>query len=295
MIDPNLRFTIVYACDNNFVPLLAASIKSLEANSPGVVKDVYVMNDKISAKNVEKLKSSFNSPELNLIIRDAEDITGPSNTVPRFYTKALPSTSFFRLYIEKIVPKGTKRVLYLDSDMIVLEHISRLWEIDLEGNIIAAVQDPGILTLGCAWGGGVKNYADFGYKSEDKYLNSGMLLIDLDKWVKEEVMRKTLEVSQNYRDSIVYADQYCINAVLANRWLALDSKWNHFVNNNEPGAYLLHYTGLKPIYSDYPYSKEYQDIFYKYLNQTAWNGMPLRSKADRMFGMVKQFLRKVIS
>ena len=295
MIDQNQRLNVVYACDNTFVPLLAASIKSLEINSPGVIKDIHIVNDNISAKNIQKLKNSFNSQEINLIIHETKDVTGPTNNVPRFYGQALPSTTFYRLYVQNIVPKGTERVVYLDADMIVLEHLTKLWEIDLKGNILAAVQDPGIKTLGCSWGGGIKNYADFGYQSEDKYLNSGMLVIDLPAWIKNEVMEKALEVSVNHRKHLVYADQYCINAVIANRWLPLDSKWNHFVNNDEPGAFLIHYTGLKPIYTNYPYSKKYQDIFFQYLNKTAWKDMKLITITAQKIRLAKHFLRKLIS
>lgn len=293
MIDPEKKLIIVYASDNNFAPLLAASIKSVELNSPGIQKEIYVVSDGIKADNISKLRQSITSPEVNLHIVDVKTIVGDTMKMPTLYLKALPSTTFVRLFIENIVPTDAERVLYLDADMIVQEHLSKLMVTDLQGNIIGAIQDQGILTLGCSWGGGVKNYEELGFKSEDKYFNAGLLLIDLKKWKEFRVMEKSLEASVKYRKHMVYADQYCLNAVLATRWLELDPRWNHLVSNDEPGAFLIHFIGVKPIYEGYPYSEAYRKIFFGYLNQTEWKGMKLVTKGGQKLTFVKQFMKKI--
>jgi lipopolysaccharide biosynthesis glycosyltransferase len=293
MTSTDKRLSIVYACDNNFAPLLAASIKSLEINSPGSQKDIYIIDDGISATSRKKLISSVNTDEITLKFLLVKDVVGKIK-IPYFNNAALPVTTFFRLFVHTFIPEGTERVLYLDSDMIVLGNVKELWEVDLGNNIIGAVQDPGIKTLGCEWGGGVRNWKDLGYQSEDKYLNAGLLLIDLKKWNEFDVCTKALDAAVKYQKHIVYGDQYCLNAVLANRWLPLDPEWNHLVDNDKPGAKLLHYIGNKPIYTNYTYGKKYRDIFFSYLDQTEWKNFKLVGAFTRQMRMVKRFIRKII-
>lgn len=293
MVKSDTRKAIVYACDNNFVSLLGASIKSLEINSPGNLLDIYVINDGISKTNLQRLQKTITSTDINLKIINIEDVKGARENVPRLFGQVLPITTFFRLFIHTFLPSETDRVLYLDCDMIVLGNIAELWEVDLKGRILAAVQDPGIKTLGCSWGGGVKNYEELGFKSDDKYLNAGLLLINLKEWIAEEIPRKALEAAVKYRQYIVYSDQYCLNAVLATRWVELDPEWNHLVSNDVEGAKLLHYIGNKPNYTNYQYSKKYQMIFFEYLNQTPWKTSKLIGPVSRRLRLIRQFIKKI--
>lgn len=287
------QFDIVYACDNNFVPLLAASIKSVEINSPGSVKNIYVIDDGIKPSNLEKLKRSFTSPDINLSFHLVKDVMGKNVNIPYFNNPRLPVTTFFRLFISSFMPEDTEKVLYLDSDMIVLGNIKELWDVDLTNHIIGAVQDPNIQTLGCSWGGGVVNYADLGYQADDKYFNAGLLLINFKKWKEFNVTEKALEAAVKYQRYIKWGDQYCLNVVLANRWLELDPEWNHLVDNEKPGAKLIHYIGNKPIYDNYPYSIKYRDIFFNYLNKTLFKDFKPVTKMQRQIQMVKRFIRKI--
>jgi len=292
MISTDSRLSIVYACDNNFVPLLAASIKSLEINSAGSQKDIYIIDDGISPANRQKLIRSIGTDEITLKFLLVKDVVGKI-TIPYFNNAALPVTTFFRLFVHTFIPEETERVLYLDSDMVILGNIKELWDVDFGDNIIAAVQDPGIKTLGCSWGGGVRNWEELGYQSEDKYLNAGLLLINLKKWNEFDVCTKALDVAVKYQKHIVYGDQYCLNAVLANRWLELNPEWNHLVDNDKPGAKLLHYIGNKPIYTNYTYNSAYSDIFFEYLNKTEWKNFKLVGAFTRRVRMVKRFIRKI--
>ncbi|MCJ8210412.1 glycosyltransferase family 8 protein [Mucilaginibacter sp. RS28] len=292
MTGTDKRLSVVYACDNNFAPLLAASIKSLEINSAGSLIDVYIIDDGISSSGIQKLKQSVTSSDVALKFYPVKEVVGKIK-LPYFNNARLPVTTFFRLFVHTFIPEGTERVLYLDSDMIVLGNIRELWDIDLGDHIVAAVQDPGIKTLGCSWGGGVRNWEELGYHSEDLYLNAGLLLINYKKWVEFDVCNKALDAAVKYQKYIVYGDQYCLNVVLANRWLPLDPEWNHLVDNDQPGAKLLHYIGNKPIYTNYSYSEKYRDIFFDYLKKTAYRDFKMVSGFTRQVRMVKRFFRKI--
>ena len=56
--------------------------------------------------------------------------------------KRLSNIVYARLMIDRLVGPDVDRVLYLDCDMLVREDIGFLFDLDLEGNSIAAVRDP---------------------------------------------------------------------------------------------------------------------------------------------------------
>jgi lipopolysaccharide biosynthesis glycosyltransferase len=289
------KLTIVYACDNNFAPLLAASIKSLELNSSGSHKDIFIIDDKISSVNIEKIKQSVASNEVALHFVPAKTIIPKEYSIPYFNNSALPITTFFRLFIENFIPKSTKKVLYLDSDMIVLENVKKLFDTNIDNYILAAVQDPGIKTFGCEWGGGVRNHEELGYPADTKYFNAGLLLINLPKWIESGACRTALEYAVKYNKHIVYGDQYCLNAALGNKWLELDSSWNHLADTFIPNPNLIHYIGHKPIYTNYANQDAYRKIFFDYLNQTAWQNIKLVGRRRRGVAMIKRFIGKLIN
>lgn len=288
------EFVIVYACDNNFAPLLAASIKSIEVNSTGSQKDIYIIDDKISKINIKKIKQSITSKEINLKFIPAKTIISKKYHIPYFNNTSLPVTTFFRLFIENFLPDNVTKVLYLDSDMIVLEDIKKLFETNIDNYILAAVQDPGILTFGCHWGGGIRNYQELGYSADTKYFNAGLLLINLPMWIEHNTCRTALEYAVKYNKHIVYGDQYCLNAVLGDKWLELDSSWNHLADTFNPNPNLIHYIGHKPIYTNYANRAEYKDIFFEYLNQTVWQNFKLIGRSGRMIAMAKRFIGKIM-
>ncbi len=293
-------YQIIYACDNNFVALLAASIKSLEVNSPGSVKLIYIIDDGISSSNKRKLIQSFTTEEIGLQFIPHKKIIGSGLNIPYFNNSQLPLTAFFRLFIAHVLPLKTEKALYLDCDTIVLGDISGLWETDISNHIIAAVQDLNIKRFDCDWGG-VRNYADLGYPGDTPYFNSGVLLFNVPKWIAFKGLEKTLAAASQHKQHILYADQYCLNVVLANNWLMLDPLWNHLVDyclidkSYHPDPFILHFTGIKPIYTNYSYSEEYKAIFLKYLQMTSWKNTRPAGRFKRKLASLKRVLRKLLS
>ncbi|KAJ6311317.1 hypothetical protein OIU77_013146 [Salix suchowensis] len=46
--------------------------------------------------------------------------------------------NYARIYLADIIPSDVKRVIYLDSDLVVVDDIAKLWEVDLENRVLAA-------------------------------------------------------------------------------------------------------------------------------------------------------------
>ena len=101
-----------------------------------------------------------------------------------YYTK----TTYFRLFIPNLYPQYDKAI-YLDSDIVVLGDIAKLYNEDIGDNLVAAVPDNVIQTN--------KVFQDYvervvGIATYKNYFNAGMLLMNLDEMRKFDFQNKFL-------------------------------------------------------------------------------------------------------
>jgi lipopolysaccharide biosynthesis glycosyltransferase len=160
--------------------------------------------------------------------------------------------------------RDARRVLCLDADMIVLSSLHLLLDHDLGGYAVGAVSDICIEAQRSAYGAPVR------------YLNAGLLLVDTERWIAQEVGDRCEQQLLRFGEDLRYFDQDALNLALGQDWLALDQLWNvfHFTEIAqskalpkrltdpeehqrlkvlEQRARILHYVGqLKPWHKDYP-------------------------------------------
>ncbi len=177
---------IALASNNNYAVLMAALIKSIIHNHHSDESLVFfLLNDQISKTNQAKVNALVqNSPEVSLKWFDANQVF-PKNVKFPEDGSAFPSTAYLRLFAPHIALTETKRLIYFDVDMIVRKDVSEIWNMDLQGFTMAAVLDV-TKTVGCTWGG-IPNYKELGLPADAKYFNSGLMVIDCEKWVAQNI------------------------------------------------------------------------------------------------------------
>lgn len=271
MLSPMDKITIVSVCDNHYSILLAVLIKSIEVNhKTGEVIDYYIVSDNISTKNKKRIMGSVSGNMIELHWIEMADAIPTGMKLPGDRS-SYPLNIYVRLFIPYFLPADIEKALYLDVDMLVLEDISKLFNTDLDGKPIAAAVDYIAKKIGSCYGG-IKNYKELGLEPEGKYLNSGLILIDNNKWRDQQITEKIINCVSDNKSFADFPDQYGYNVVLAGQWLELDERWNFFVSAPEVmPPYLIHYIHRKPIYKSYPYKERYREIFYKYLALTQFN------------------------
>lgn len=284
------HISIVCVCDNHYAILLAALIKSVESNHhTGEILDFFIVEDGITQKNKLRIQKHLDTTKTRLkwfpisacLPKDAKLPVDKSNAPMNVYT---------RLFIPHFVPKEVKKVIYLDVDMIMLEDISKLWYTNLEGKIVAAVQDQ-FIQIVSRWGG-LSNYKELGLKEDNKYFNSGLMIIDIEKWENADITNRVFDTINTNISNALYQDQYGLNAVLALHWFALDPLWNRFAYSEEERPFLIHFTSRKPIYKSYEYSERYKAIFYEYLRMTDWKNFKPIGEATRYLKKIHNILEK---
>lgn len=284
------NITLIVASDNHYAILLGALIKSIEENHKTSEKiDLYIIDDGISESNRKKISQTATPAVTTLYWFKTREVLPPGIRIP-VDKSAFPITTYLRLFAPYIIPAEIHRFIYLDVDMIMLEDVSKLWHIDLQGRLLGAVQDLS-KTVGSDWGG-IPHYQKFGFKADDLYFNAGLIVGDAVRWRKEDVSNRVIKAISDNLHEVNLADQYGLNVVLNNQWLPLDERWNAFSALDIKDPYLIHFLDIKPIFKTYRSSPAYREEFYKYLDLTPWKDFKPISDYHRLARKAYNKLRK---
>lgn len=285
--------SIALASNNNYAILMATLIKSIIVNH--YTKEpitFYLLNDHISNANQAKLNSlTKDTPQHKLVWKTAKEVF-PKNVKFPTDASAFPPTAYLRLFAPTIVLKDVKKLIYFDVDMVVKGDVAELWKTDMQGYTMAAVLDVG-KTAGCKWGG-IPNYKALGIDANAPYFNSGMMLIDCEKWIANDVPDQVFKTMRDNIEHVNYADQYGLNVVFSGKWLQVDPFWNWFANNYHPNPKCIHYLDIKPFYKSYNSDQVLRKEFFTYMDMTPWRGAPLKSDFSRLFGKAVIKLKKKV-
>ena len=232
---------IVYASDNNFAEILGISMISLFENNKGCREiDVYILDDGINEDNKAKLNSigeEFNRTIFFKRIPNLHELAGVE-----IHTNSRWSLSAFsRLFLEKILPENVNKVLYLDCDILINHSLEDMYDTKLGEYYCGGVWD-------CISDGHKSN---IGLLSSDNYINSGMMLISLDNWRKNNLCDYFIKFINSYGGDIPYVDQGVINGTISKHIKILDLRYNCYT-----AAYdfsykdLLRYRKPSVYYSD---------------------------------------------
>jgi lipopolysaccharide biosynthesis glycosyltransferase len=129
-------------------------------------------------------------------------------------------TAYGRLILCDII--NEERVLYLDADLVVELDVLEAENIYLNNYALGAVN-------GCELSyalDGAFIMREFGLSSKSIYFNSGILLIDLNKWRSRKIKEKCLEIARKYPMDLLSHDQTLLNIIFANNYERLPDKFN---------------------------------------------------------------------
>jgi lipopolysaccharide biosynthesis glycosyltransferase len=163
--------------------------------------------------SIHKFKRFFNKYDVtvNFIRCDFRRIEGLKSG--RYFTEA----AYLRVLSPDLLPKAVKRVLYLDPDIIVTTSLSELYNTDLGDCYFGAVEDVD---------SGEDKYNTLNIPAEYGYFNSGVLLIDMERFRKHRISTQVMRYASAHPDKIQCADQDPLNVVLYDKRFSLHPRWN---------------------------------------------------------------------
>ena len=175
-----IPINIVFITDSAYIIPTNASINSIIKNKSKTTKiNIYVIGVNVTEffkKNIEK--QSRNNTNIKVIIKKSVGNDLPKNTI---YNPIISRADYIKFYLPSILDKLDK-VIYLDSDTIVLKDLTALYNIDLEDNYIGAADD----------------WQSTWYDNRDaRFFNNGVMLMNLKKMREDNIESKLLENKKN--------------------------------------------------------------------------------------------------
>ena len=253
---------IFFSSDNNYLPFLAVSIRSLIENaSPDYHYRIHILNNGLDARRLSHiLAMECENVEIRPVdVSHAIEPIAERLNLRDYYTVSI----YFRLFIASMFPQYHKAI-YLDADIAVNGDVSGLYNIPLGQRMLGAVSDDI-----------VASHRDFRRYAEEglgipyrRYFNSGVLVMNLDQFRMQQIERKFVYLLSTYHFDTVCPDQDYLNVLCRDRVLYLDKGWNKMsIDDRYEGVpNLVHYN---MFYKPWLYKNTiYREYFWKYAAMT---------------------------
>lgn len=225
MWDMNVEGRVYLTCDVRYVmPLSVVLYSLLKQADPERKLTIYIAHDGSFSEgegreSIQTLVSRY--PFANVVFCNAARMLKTHRTVlESARNKWAPVIWAGPLLTEVLSEEVTGRIVYLDVDMLICRDLGELFDLNLHGNIAAAVPEGDRTRF--------TDLADCGWpENATTYYNNGTMVIDLDAYRREHVAERIVEWCRKYKDVAIRADQDAQNVVFGARTMPIHPKWNY--------------------------------------------------------------------
>ena len=217
-----MNIPIFLSSDNNYAPLVATTMASILSNTKSFI-DFYVLDGGISPDNVEKIKSlknTFDNFSIEFIKIDYEKYLKNFKEIGHW------NKSVYARFLIPDLKTQISKAIYLDVDIIATGDIANLYNEDLEEYALGAVCEQ--------WaenGINITHKERLQISEPHNYFNSGVLILDCNKWRKNNVLDSLSQIAYDDADKIQMPDQDILNKYFDNNYKILPKKYNYLTTN----------------------------------------------------------------
>lgn len=205
-----MNISVIYSCSDVFAKYAYISMWSLFKSNTSIEDiSVYLIEDGITNLIAfEKLAIEYNR---KLEIMSITTINYELKDAKQFFNS---KATYAKLLASKVCKED--KIIYIDADTLITKSLSEMWSVDITDYLIAGVQD-------CL--------QDFhleaiGMNVNDRYVNGGVLILNLKKWREVNLENSFLEYISSHNGDLPNVDQGIINGVCKGQILILDPKYN---------------------------------------------------------------------
>ncbi len=256
------KINIAFGITKDWFEHTCVTICSILSHSENDEYKFFIMSDfdeeefeKIFQEKCKILKSIYPKFEYEYVKMDNSDFYGI------VHDKRVGVSAYYRLKLSSVTT--VDKMIYLDSDLVVLSDIKELWNCDTENSLIAGVEDKYSALMTCH-----ANLAD-----DDIYFNSGVMIMNLKKFREQNIEEKIFQKLNEENND--YSDQDVLNDICRNQILYLPLKYNLMLTTDDPNAFparkdeynqalknpfILHYA-IKPWILSVQYSEYWRKYF----------------------------------
>ena len=268
----------IACCSNEkLAPMFGVVVTSVGINVTSDDVTIHLLHNSLRSRTVKRLQKIAAKYKVDLDLKQID-----TDILKDFYfdkSKHYGNVMMFaRLLLSSVLPDLDK-IIYLDCDIVVLNDLQSLWNFDVSDVAVAMAPDFTLKDKSTLNRLGITT----GY-----YLNSGVILMNLDYWRKHDVQNRIFSYILEKGDKLIYNDQDALNSILQNEHEELHIKYNfsyyyfhrligvlykekiHEIIEARDNPIIFHYFGpLKPwSLGAYLPGKE---LFIKYQKLSGWN------------------------
>ena len=212
---------VVLITDSNYMEFTKVAIYSaIENKCPKSQYNFHIMTMELTPNDITELKK-FETDDVKISVLEQEEID-------LFYIRDthVSKTALLKYYIPKVL-NNLDKVLYIDTDVLVLQDLNKIFATDITDVYLAAVKDP-------SWFFENMHVVELDLDYRGFYFNSGVMLMNLDKMRKDNMIAKLEEYTNNHYRT--YMDQDALNVLVKNDVKLLDveaNTMNFFFEHND--------------------------------------------------------------
>lgn len=281
---------ILFCFDQKYEQHFGVALTSLLLNNKHLSVQVYLITDVASQQLIQNL----NQLKKNHLLNDYKIYAvEPKQLANLKVSLHISEAAYYRLMAANFLPENLDKILYLDSDLVVVSSLQKLYELDISEYYIAAYATQS------------RTFKQRLSLNNNLYFNSGVMLINLQKWREDEIGEKAIDFVEKNPDVIKNWDQDALNKVIDGQILKLDRQWNLLVDlgreknkrqmtidqqNQLKEANIIHYVGSsKPWY--FWINNPKKSIYWSYLEQSLWSPSQLHSILIQL-GYIKRLIAR---
>ncbi|GAB2179962.1 glycosyltransferase [Denitratisoma sp. agr-D3] len=226
---------VAYCFDGAYALLTGVSLTSLLHHNPGPSLHIHCLVRDVDAVERERLRITAQRYGAALDFIDLEQGLLADLPLDGHLTSPL---IYARLLLPRLLPASLERVLYLDSDTLVLGDIGALFRVDLADHPLAAVADVAHVPMGARLG-----------LPPGTYFNAGVQLMNLSHWRQQTLGERCLDslIQPGAGERFAALDQDALNAQVQGRYLALPDDYNLALHHKGEVTVLGHRLRSAPI------------------------------------------------
>lgn len=261
-----MNLDVLYQFNGNYAPYAGISMTSLLENNKQMEHiRIFILGENLSSDSIARFRRMADAYgcELCFISIDA--------MIDKMKRMGLPPyrgsyAANMRLFLADLLDDSVDRLLYLDSDTIVLEDLTGLLSLDLGDSPLAMAFDSVISDM----------RENIGFSAQDDYYNSGVILFQMHKWKEQGLSGQIAAYAEKEKPNFFSPDQDLLNVVCKNRIYRLPPQFNlqpmHLVFRTND--YWKRY--LRASYYDkaeIEYAREHPVIlhFFRFMGEFPWH------------------------
>lgn len=256
-----LLMNILVTIDANYIMPLNTMLWSLQCSNPNTDFIVYVANSSLTDEEFDRIGKGLNKS--NFTFHSVKFEHELLNDAP--VLKRITKETYYRLLAVDFLPECVDRILYIDPDTVIINSITRFYNIDFEGKLLAgAGHFSGIVEE--------FNKHRLNMSKDSRYINAGILMMNIASmryfvdtnyifnFIRKNIKKLFLAdqdvINALYHDKTIYVDETVYNLDERVYRRIKDKVGKDYVDDN---TVVIHYDG-----SSKPWHEEYKGLLQKY-------------------------------